>query len=580
MGNFIFRENNLGKLYVVSIALVCINAAVNPALFLLMGRFINNIEDAELVTIYLLAFLSVSIFGGLVSVFQNQATLISTNKMLFSLRKQISSEFLKKTAKFYEQKAPGALISSLMQDANAIITFFQISLPDLVNSSCLIIWYGVVMFLQHWLFGIMFLGLTGIGIAVSFIVMKLIMARSMAKQIALGSITSKVNELVFGWKTIKLFKQDLWFLEKVVIVLQTLFKIEKGTALITSLSSFVFSVLSTGYIASIAWAGVFLKGQNEIGIGEMITAWSVALSQSLTVRNFSMKVSEIGRLEGVKTVMMGNLMRGQFEEKNEDFGVANQEWGITAKTVSFKGWSQSEPLIKGIDFNIPQNSFVAIVGPSGSGKSTLLNILSGLYSDYEGELTLGSIEMRQLSQNWFRKHVAMVTQEIQVFQGTIEENIRFGDETSSFTEVEEAARKADAHDFIMAFSEGYKMLIGPTGVQLSGGQKQRIAIARALFRKPKILILDEATSALDSEAESLVHKAIATSSSSIIVVAHRLTTINSADVIMVMVNGRFVERGTFSQLMKKDGVFKNMVYLQQFDEASKGFSRERSSTIA
>jgi subfamily B ATP-binding cassette protein MsbA len=212
---------------------------------------------------------------------------------------------------------------------------------------------------------------------------------------------------------------------------------------------------------------------------------------------------------------------------------------------------------------------VALVGHSGAGKSTLADLLPRFHDPVKGRVTIDAKDLRSLRIADLRRMMGIVTQETILFHDTIAANIAYGRDDATMAEIEAAARAAHAHGFIMEFPEGYATIVGERGVRLSGGQRQRLAIARALFRNPPILILDEATSALDTESEHLVQKAIEElmHERTVLVIAHRLSTIRRADAILVLENGRVVERGTHGQLLATGGVYQRL-HRMQFEETA------------
>lgn len=238
---------------------------------------------------------------------------------------------------------------------------------------------------------------------------------------------------------------------------------------------------------------------------------------------------------------------------------------IRLEGVGFE-YVPGRPVLKGIDVEIRAGQVVALVGPSGAGKTTLVDLVARFYDPTEGRITIDGVDLRDFSLRSLRSRLGIVTQETVLFHDTVRANIAYGLPDASQEAIERAARAAHAHEFIMQLPEGYDTILGERGTRLSGGQRQRIAIARAMLRDPAILIFDEATSALDTESERLVQRAIEQlfAGRTVFLIAHRLSTVQRADLILVLDRGRIVERGTHQELLEQDGLFRRL-YDMQFE---------------
>lgn len=239
--------------------------------------------------------------------------------------------------------------------------------------------------------------------------------------------------------------------------------------------------------------------------------------------------------------------------------------GLHFDDVSFKYEGMKEFLFKGLDFVIDKNKVTAIVGPSGSGKSSIVNLLLDLYRPSQGQLTVDGVDISDFKRESYLNQIGYVSQETFIFNGTIKENILFGSQVYTDAEIMEAAKLANAHEFILSTEKGYDTVVGDAGSKLSGGQRQRIAIARAMIRKPQILIFDEATSSLDSLSEQQVQTAInnIASKTTLVIVAHRLSTIQNADKIIVLENGKIVEEGSHQDLVEKKNCYYKLYSLNK-----------------
>jgi ATP-binding cassette subfamily B protein/subfamily B ATP-binding cassette protein MsbA len=236
---------------------------------------------------------------------------------------------------------------------------------------------------------------------------------------------------------------------------------------------------------------------------------------------------------------------------------------IELRNVSFQ-YDAGIPVLEDINLTIPAGKVVALVGPTGVGKTTLANLIPRFYDVSAGSLSIDGRDVRDLSLRSIRQQISIVLQNVFLFHGSVRENILFGRQDASQEEMIQAARVANAHNFIMDLPDGYDTMIGERGVKLSGGQRQRIAIARTVLKDAPILILDEATSAVDTETELLIQQALdkLMEGRTVIIIAHRLSTIRNADLIVVLEGSRIVEQGSHAELMKKNGLYKRLVEVQ------------------
>ncbi len=243
---------------------------------------------------------------------------------------------------------------------------------------------------------------------------------------------------------------------------------------------------------------------------------------------------------------------------------------ISIKNVTF-GYDSYNPVLENINLEVKKGEFVGIVGHSGCGKTTLINLIMRLYDVTEGSIEIDDVNIRDISQNALRSQIGVVLQETHLFSGSIRDNIRYSKPLASNEEVIEAARTANAHDFIMKLPQGYNTIVGEKGLSLSGGERQRIAIARAVIHNPKILILDEATAALDTETEKLIQDALNSLSvgRTTFAIAHRLSTLRNADKLLVLNRGKVVEFGTHAELLEKKGFYYKLVMAQRLAELAK-----------
>lgn len=303
------------------------------------------------------------------------------------------------------------------------------------------------------------------------------------------------------------------------------------------------------------------KGSLDIGTLNQFSAYTGIVYEPL------MQITQIPRVLSNFITALTKVME-ILEEEPEIYDAKKAKLHKIEGDISFKnvyfGYDSYNPVLKDISVDIKKGEMIGIVGHSGCGKSTFVNLLMRLYDPTEGSISVDGIDLRELSQESLRSQIGIVLQETHLFSGSVHENIRYAKPYATSKEIIEAAKLANAHDFIMNLPEGYNTIIGEKGFSLSGGERQRIAIARALIHNPRILILDEATAALDTETEKLIQDAInkMTQGRTTIAIAHRLSTLRNADKILVIDHGKICEYGTHSELLDKKGIYYGLVMAQ------------------
>ena len=383
-----------------------------------------------------------------------------------------------------------------------------------------------------------------------------------ARQEATGILNSKLQETLSGIRVIKAFameKEEIKDFKKKSMELK---RVALKSARYTSKSSAISEAINYIMVAMLLMFGGFrvLRG-NHFTTGDFITIVGAISSMYTPVKRaisryneISMNIPSIGRIFEILDVVPEIADAPEcvkFEEFRSD---------ITFENVDFSYKDNNEKILKNINLVAKKGETVALVGNSGGGKSTLVNLIPRFFDVDAGMITIDGINVKDYKIKSLRKKIGIVPQETFLFGGTVLENIRYGNQQASVEEVIEAAKKANAHEFIEKLEQGYETEIGERGVKLSGGQKQRISIARAILENPQILILDEATSALDNESEQLVQDALEKlmKGKTTFVIAHRLSTIINSDKIVVIQQGEIKEVGSHEELLDKDGIYKSL----------------------
>ena len=382
------------------------------------------------------------------------------------------------------------------------------------------------------------------------------------RQEATGTLNSKLQETLSGIRVIRAFateKQEIHNFKKISLELK---KVVMKTVGYNAKSNSVSEALNYVMMAILLLFGGYriLRGR-VFTTGDFLTIMSAIGSMYTPVRrsaniynSLSTNIPSIGRIFEILDVVPEIADAPdcvKFEEFRSD---------ITFENVDFRYKDNDEKILKNINLVAKKGETVALVGNSGGGKSTLVNLIPRFFDVDAGMITIDGINVKDYKIKSLRKKIGIVPQETFLFGGTVLENIKYGNQKASVEEVIEAAKKANAHEFIEKLEQGYETEIGERGVKLSGGQKQRISIARAILENPQILILDEATSALDNESEQLVQDALEKlmKGKTTFVIAHRLSTIINSDKIVVIQQGEIRETGTHEELLNKDGIYKSL----------------------
>jgi subfamily B ATP-binding cassette protein MsbA len=382
----------------------------------------------------------------------------------------------------------------------------------------------------------------------------------------MGFLFSAMEEGLGGIRIIKAFNAIPSFFENFKGLNLKHQKLVTKTFRKRDLSPLLNEVLGAGVMLCLVWFGgkMILDSDSNALSGEVFLTFIIVFSQLLRpIQSVSNNMANMTKAYASQDRINEVLDADErIIEKENARPISNFEGVLEYDHVSFK--YRDEYVLKNINLKVRKGATIAIVGESGSGKSTLMDLLPRFYDASEGRILIDGVDLRDLKIMELRGLIGIVSQESILFNLSVKENIAFGDPNPDMSRVEEAAKIANAKDFIEALKNGYDTIIGERGNKLSGGQKQRLSIARAIYKDPKILILDEATSALDTESEKLVQEALELimKNRTSLVIAHRLSTIRRADEIIVLSKGEIIERGNHTQLIEDKGAYYKFCMLQ------------------
>ncbi|GAB4177020.1 MAG: ABC transporter ATP-binding protein/permease [Wenzhouxiangellaceae bacterium] len=393
---------------------------------------------------------------------------------------------------------------------------------------------------------------------------------SRAAQDRIADFSARADETINAVPTVQAFAQEQAEAERFAVAVENAFSAQRRRILATTVLIVTVILLTFGAITFVLWLGAHAVLENRMTPGQLSQFVLYALLAAGSTASLSEVWGGVQQAAGAMERLL-ELLRAEssLARPERPQPLPPGPLDVRFEQVSFRYPSRPEtPALRDLDFHVAAGETVALVGPSGAGKSTVFQLLLRFYDPDSGEIRVGGVPLQRLDLAELRRAIGLVAQDIVLFSGTAADNIRYGRPDASDDEVIEAARLANADEFIRALPEGYRTHLGERGVRLSGGQRQRLAIARALVTQPRILLLDEATANLDAESEHLVQQAIQSAgrNRTVLIIAHRLATVRNASRILVMDRGRLVAEGTHETLMNTSRLYRRLARRQFPDE--------------
>jgi len=571
IGGYLMREK---AIFIPSVAALLFTACLSLAFPYFLGQLVGGPADAlkqqldaqlvlersNRIVVTLLCVLAVQ---ALVAFFRVQGFIRSGESALNSLRRDLFSHLVSLPMTYFQEQRAGSLSNRVSADLGVVRDTLLTTVPQMVRQGVILIGGLTFIFIASWKLSLIMLGSVPVVVlAIAFFGRK-VRGYSRAAQDALADAGTVIEETVQGVADVKAFTNEGFEQKRYLRALDNFLEVTKrGAKNRAAFLAFVIFCLF-GTISFVAWHGARMLATGEITWENFAYFILFSIFVGASLGSLPEIISQFQQTSGA-VERLRELLDLEPEREGGDEEV-RLSGSLSFEQVAFRYPSRPDvQVLHDLSFTVEAGQRVALVGPSGAGKSTTFGLILGFNPPESGSIRFDGRNASEVSLRNLRSQIAIVPQEVLLFGGSILENIEYGRPGASLGEIEQAARQANAHDFISELPEGYETLVGPRGTKLSGGQRQRIAIARAILADPRILLLDEATSALDSESERLVNEALESlmKGRTSLVIAHRLSTVRHADRILVFSQGRLVESGTHDELVARDGTYRFLVETQ------------------
>lgn len=558
------------KLFLVFLLVILIGELIKFVPPYLVKLIVDGVVEGQGLN-YLLMLLSLMFLALTVMTFINVYLLTkvssSAAEQQKSMQEKSFAKLLKLPLSWHGKQNTGSIVSKLVKASNYIAQLIWFINSDIIPSLVQLVLTGAVLFWVDWRIGLIYAIFSPI---ILYLVNKQFKeSQSFREEYhhEFEEATKIFAQGMYNIKTVKDYVQEKRESKEQVNHLERFKRAVKARTNTEFWKISLRDIITNLVRALSIGISIYLVTEGELTAGDLVFVFTI-------VEKAFLNLHRLGRIYSFMGDTYSALERAHAVQQTENTLKDEGKEKVEHSDLSFEKVSFSygdEIVLKDINLVIPEKKTTAIVGPSGSGKSTLVNLMMRHYDPIKGNIRLGGVDLRDIPLNHLRKEIAFVSQHTEIFDRTAHANIAYGRPNASRDEVIKAAKKANAHNFIKSFPQGYDTILGERGVRLSGGQKQRISIARALLSDADMIIFDEATSSLDSESEQEIQKAILKiKSKTIVVIAHRFSTIEHADKIVVMKSMKVVEQGTHSELLNKSGgLYKKMRELQKLGELRK-----------
>ena len=523
-----------------------------------------RVKESNLVLV-LPQLLFVAFFGQAIFTFLSLYSMKTLGlKVVRNIRDKLYRNLIHQSIEFLSKSKTGDLVSRISNDIKKIKLAVAETLAVYIRETLTLVFLLIVVFYQDWAMATISLVLIPVAAVPLLYFGRKVKKRGIQSQETIGELANFMSESAMGNKIVKAYNMEEFEISKFRQLNHRHFHINAKIALAYSLAAPIMDVIGGLVAAGLFTIGMHRISMNTLSPGQFIAFLTALFMMYAPIKRLSMAHNDYQQGKaGYERVQQIINTKNPIQDRASALEIKSIRGEVEFKNVSFS-YRPDVPVLKNISFAAKPNELVALVGASGSGKTTIMNILLRFYEPETGELLIDGRDIRSITLKSLREVIGLVTQDVFLFNDTIQNNIVYGRKKFNSSDIQNAAIVARAADFIAELPLQYDTVVGERGIFLSNGQRQRISIARAVLKKPQILIFDEATSSLDSESEKLIQEAMAEimKNRTTFVIAHRLSTIIEADRILVIENGEIKETGTHRDLLKKRGLYYSLYNLQ------------------
>jgi len=553
---------------VVALVGLFLSTAANLVIPRMTQRIIDegiNAGRMDVVIGAALGTIGLAVGGSVFSFLQGMLSARVAQGVAYDLRNQLYAKIQSLSFSYHDQAQTGQLLTRATSDVDIVQMFVGMGFVQFLNAVLMMVGSIALLIATDWQLALIMLVLVPLTFGVFGFFASRARPLFTGIQQRLADLNTVLEENLVGIRVVKAFARESYEAQRYAQANESLFDLNLVVGRMFAVAiPFIFLIANLSLLA-VYWIGGYQAIAGHVSVGRLVAFASYMMMAFFPILMLGMIVAMISQAVAASERVFEILdAESEVVEKPDAYELPFIEGRIAFEQVSFRYFGQGDPVLNSVTFIARPGETIALLGATGSGKSTIINLIPRFYDVTEGRVTVDGCDVREVTLDSLRQQIGIVLQETTLFSGTVRENIAFGRPDASDEEIEEAAKAAEAHDFIVGFPDGYGTQVGERGTTLSGGQKQRIAIARALLLDPSILILDDATSSVDYETEYRIQQALdrLMEGRTSFVIAQRVATVLNADQILVLERGEIVARGTHEELLEESPIYAEIYYSQ------------------